>query len=246
MLFQINNTNVRLAGSIHRIPQRRPMPDWVEATYRWSTILYLEHDVEATLPLALLPAGQTIEHLLPPDVWQRLNAAWPERLGPLPSRKLWTIPPALALSEIALDPGVEPRLTQLAISEARHIRYLETPSEVASFFDSISNATYTAGINWVLDNPTAASPQIEAMYDAWIDGDIDRLSEIFSAAPLMRFQGVRQALVDGRNRLWVHRIVDLLQTTEPTMIAVGAGHLGGENGLLQLLAVAGQELRLLL
>ena len=68
MLFQIQDTNIRLAGSMHVVPSGQPIPDWVESAYRWSSALYLEHDEQALTPRMLLPADQTSEQFLPSDV----------------------------------------------------------------------------------------------------------------------------------------------------------------------------------
>jgi uncharacterized protein YbaP (TraB family) len=44
--------------------------------------------------------------------------------------------------------------------------------------------------------------------------------------------------IDNRNRKWVNIISSKVKQT-PTFYAVGAGHLGGESGLLNLLRKAG-------
>lgn len=241
MLFRIDNTNVRLAGSLHFVPIGMPVPAWVDQTYSWSRNLYLEADAQAAVPLCLLQPGQTSEQLLPPDVWQSLNSVWKPHLGQLSSLKLWTIPPRLALSLISLDPGVEPRLTRLAKRDSRSVQYLETPLEFSGLADSIPGSICIEGIRWVLDHPSAPDQQIAALYDSWVAGDLEQLTTIFASTPLMRIPEARNALVIKRNLLWLPRIINLLQTQEPTMIVVGAGHLGGQDGLLRMLESAGYD-----
>lgn len=47
--------------------------------------------------------------------------------------------------------------------------------------------------------------------------------------------------VDQRNNNWLEDIIILIEK-EPTFVAVGMGHLGGEKGLLNLLAIKGYKL----
>ena len=48
-------------------------------------------------------------------------------------------------------------------------------------------------------------------------------------------------LLDSRNRNWVE-IISMNTASIPMFIAVGAGHLGGPNGLIALLRKAGYTL----
>ena len=89
MLFQIDGTKTRLAGSMHVLPKGQPIPDWVESTYRWSNSLYLEHDEQALIPKLFLPEDQTSRQFFSPDTWASLTAAWPAHLGPPTRWKLW-------------------------------------------------------------------------------------------------------------------------------------------------------------
>jgi uncharacterized protein YbaP (TraB family) len=224
---------------MHVVPRGQPIPDWVESSYRWSKALYLEHDEKALTPRLFLPADQTSKQFLPPDVWQRLTAVWPARFAPLARWKLWMIPPLLALSPTSIDAGVESRLTQLARSEGRSIEYLETDVEFVSLAETIPSSICIAGIIRILEDPSFAGKQTEATYEAWKRGDVEKVGELLASAHLMHFPVVRKALIDDRNDLWLDRILVLLKTAEATMIVVGAGHLGGEKGLLQLLSHTG-------
>lgn len=45
---------------------------------------------------------------------------------------------------------------------------------------------------------------------------------------------VKRLIIDNRNALWIQRVPELIQEAS-SFIAVGAGHLGGENGLIEQL-----------
>ena len=52
-------------------------------------------------------------------------------------------------------------------------------------------------------------------------------------------------LLDNRNKNWVTQLKTIMQK-QPVFVAVGAGHLVGENGLIALLKKEGYKLRPLL
>ena len=67
---------------------------------------------------------------------------------------------------------------------------------------------------------------IDGMLDA-MQGDLDEM-------------GSQDALLDDRNKKWIPQIKEMSKTT-PTFYAVGAGHLGGENGVIRLLRKEGYK-----
>ena len=66
---------------------------------------------------------------------------------------------------------------------------------------------------------------------------MDRISTLRSRN---RFEPIKHAVVTERNNLWLPRIRDLVQSaSEPTLVLVGAAHLGGADGLVSQLAACG-------
>src|SRR5437016_3750604 len=114
MYFQVLQSNVRLAGTMHLVPAGQPLPNWVGDGYEWSKELYLEHDAADGARYARLPDGQSMEQRLPPELWTQIQATWPAKLGPLTTQRPWLIGAAIALAGIPLEAGVEPTITARA------------------------------------------------------------------------------------------------------------------------------------
>jgi hypothetical protein len=68
------------------------------------------------------------------------------------------------------------------------------------------------------------------------DQDIEGMQRQASEDP--EIAGFEQILLINRNRNWIP-VMERMMAEKPTFFAVGAGHLGGANGVLQLLKTAG-------
>ncbi len=55
------------------------------------------------------------------------------------------------------------------------------------------------------------------------------------------FPEIQERFINKRNRNWLPQIIGYLQAKEKTMIIVGAGHLVGKEGLVNLLQDKGYK-----
>lgn len=77
---------------------------------------------------------------------------------------------------------------------------------------------------------------------AWAAGDLERLAKQ-SAAGILSQARLREALLTARNRLWAERINKLLASGHRPFVAVGAAHMFWKDGLPELLAARGYDIR---
>jgi uncharacterized protein YbaP (TraB family) len=104
----------------------------------------------------------------------------------------------------------------------------------------VSDAVWDQAVSWALDNPASSKKLLESSYDAWIAGDFEEIDRISSLYWLNRFAPIKDAVIAARNQLWLPTIRELAQSAnEPTLVLVGAAHLGGAAGLVPLLAACG-------
>jgi uncharacterized protein len=249
MYFEIQGTNLRLAGSMHLVPAGGSVPQWVASAYKWSEDIYLEADVADLPNHTFLPIGQSSESRLTPALWAAVKAGWPANhsSGPLDRQKPWFIAMVLGTSGIQFSHGVEPLIMQSAKSDGRTIRYLEGVGEFAELLDGISYTDYERSIPLILSTAAAArAANVANIYKAWLGGDAKAVTTAMLASPLNQFPAIRSAIFDARNALWLPRIVEMVGSPKRTLIFVGAGHLGGVSGLLRMLARTGYEVKPLL
>jgi len=248
MYYEIEGTPVRLAGSLHILPAAAPsLPDWVWRAYEWSETIILEHDVSQAREYASLKAGDSLERHLPAPLWNQLVAAWPtdRPLADISSLKLWMAVPRLPLSQVSVAAGVEVQFTQRAGEDKKPITYLETMAEVAGLADSLPDATLREALSIALAELPNARRNFMDLHEAWLSRDLERLEAVVARTPLQRMPEIRAHIADMRNERWLPRILAMSSSDQRILIAPGALHLPGKNGLLALLQRAGHRTRLI-
>ncbi|BFP39621.1 hypothetical protein FGF1_04660 [Flavobacteriaceae bacterium GF1] len=128
---------------------------------------------------------------------------------------------------------MENQLIKTAKDNGIRITGLETTDEILRILTNL-NEIEIPQANFEKDKMLQAYQQSLKMY---------KKEQIKSFKDSLIFQmpkRMTKLIVDQRNRNWIDDLVGLVEN-EPAFIAVGMGHLGGEQGLLQLLAAKGYK-----
>ncbi len=246
MYFDIQGSSVRLGGTMHVVPKGRLLAVWVYDAISWARLIYLEHDKQGSdwglyRPPMSLPLAQRL-----PRSWPRIQREYPERVAHLAMRR----PVAVAREVMDLvphDPGVE-RLALARSQETQppgpRIKYLETAAESYAPTDRVSDTAWDDAVSWAIDNRGSFGRVLETAHAAWFAGDLEEVDRVSTLHTINRFPAIKGASITSRNCLWLPRIRAIVQSAnEPTLILVGAAHLGGAGGLLPLLREAGLSLK---
>ncbi|MCP3969494.1 MAG: TraB/GumN family protein [Rhodobacteraceae bacterium] len=222
----------------------------------------LQRRIAADPQLAFITDGPTLPDLLAPADWDRLRTAMAERGTPgflAAKMKPWMAALSLGLSECAmqsmqqgergLDHAVIARATELGKTPAA----LEPIDTALNLFATYSQAEQLEMLRVSLaqlpDNP---DDQIATVAEAYFRGEI-RLLWDWSIAQALAYPGygedevlaemarLEEVLVIARNRNWLPLILQATETGE-VLVAVGAMHLPGNSGLLNLLAAEGYRI----
>jgi uncharacterized protein YbaP (TraB family) len=247
MYFQLPGTQVRLLGSMHLFSAANPrMPVWVSQAFDWAETLVFESDAQSILPFLKREGGQSLEHVLPPDVWRRLDASWPSAgaLAPLGELRPWAaMMVAPTLCQRAVE-GVEPRMLREAAAQAKPYRFLETAKEVVASLEAIPLSAICTGLKLLLADLTEPQRTLERMQAAWLQRDLQGVYDVATESPMFSLPGVRSAILDARNRAWALRVQEALETPMRTLVVVGALHLCGPDNLIERLQHAVEPIAL--
>lgn len=246
------DTEITLFGTIHALPKGT---DWlspgVAARFDTADTLVLEAvmpDDPTTLApvvnrIGMPPGVRPLAERLPAAALPRLTAA--AVIAGVPMAALdrmdgWLVAMTLsnaALTGVGIDAaaGVEPALTARARGRNVAIIGLETAEQQLGFFAGLPEVDQTAMLLATIDEVGNARKGFDNLVRYWQAGDVDAIARDFDretrATPLLR-----QRLLVTRNQRWADWIVGVMRRPGKLFIAVGAGHLGGPDGLLALLA----------
>ncbi len=246
-----------LFGTMHVSDERvttlaKPVTDAFRASRTVALELIIDEALEAKIGKAMeLPAGESLDKLLTkrqllllrdiaahygvsPDVFMSLKpwAVWflfgsspGERPGPGGPRE----PLDLMLQHQAQAAG-------------KKVVALETVDEQLAVFDGLPQADQLALLAATLETGADAGRYAAVMRNLYLTRNLKGLLQIFNVATdkqsLAAMQHARTRLLDDRNKRMVERMAKLLAKGD-AFVAVGAAHLPGEAGLLNLLAAAG-------
>jgi uncharacterized protein YbaP (TraB family) len=245
---------VYLLGSMHLLRASEPVPEVMDDAYRDAKTLVMEIDMDDVDPLAgaqttmrlgVLPAGETLSKQLTPDTAAKL-AAYAQRLG-IPIAMLETFRPWLAaitltqlqLMKLGLDPqsGIEQRMVIRAAADHKEILGLETVDEQLGMLANLSPKLQVEFLKQTLAEADQIETEIDKMIVAWRTGDTVALEKFL--LDMNESPEISRALVTDRNRSWMTRLDKMLNDKQDYLVIVGAMHLVGKDGLVELLKQRG-------
>jgi uncharacterized protein YbaP (TraB family) len=191
----------------------------------------------------------TLKDLLSEADYKKVKSYFETKNSLLPFSMLETFKPMLAAS--TLEEGSMPcerttMMEQVIMKEAKEnnkkINGLETMSYQAGVLDSIPYKLQAEQLVGYIENigkNNKEDEQIKEMFRAYKQQDLKRLESLMveSDAGMASFTDI---LLYHRNQNWVKRLKTLM-TEKALVVAVGAGHLPGEKGLIELLRKEGYK-----
>lgn len=131
-----------------------------------------------------------------------------------------------------------------AILQGKPTYGLESMDEQIAVFDELSLDHQVKLLRQTIQNRQRLATQVEELTLAYLDRDLARISAIENhnrPADDRAYRALMERLLDRRNRVMAERMVPRLKEGN-AFIAVGALHLPGDVGLLNLLTRAGYRL----
>ena len=84
---------------------------------------------------------------------------------------------------------------------------------------------------------------MDDLVSAWRDGDMDALAELFVDDMRLESEELYDSLLLERNLNWLPVIEQMFQEDGNEFVLVGAAHLVGKDGLLNLLQAKGYQVK---
>lgn len=245
-------------GTMHLMcAEDAELTETVKALIKEVKQIYMEVDMDdaAELLTGIMDLrsknGQTLQRSLSPDDYNKVKDFFEKFQPSIPFAVLEAQPPlmiASSLFELLLPcerkNGVEMKIIDEAYKEKKQTKGLETIAFQSSIFDSIPYEDQAKNLVKSIDSLEKNQKAMYEMIQVYKDQDIEKLYSL-SVNEESIVSSYMDLLLFKRNRNWIGQFPAIAKN-KSTLFAVGAGHLGGEKGVLQLLKQNGFTIRPLL
>ncbi len=133
--------------------------------------------------------------------------------------------------------GVEEELLKIAKDDKKEIKGLETIQFQASVFDSIPYEWQAKELLKNIDSFSVYKKEFDEMRVLYINQQLDSMQNMVALSEFGSDQ-YEDLLLNDRNKKWVKELKQIMKK-ESVFVAVGAGHLTGDYGLIHLLKKEG-------
>lgn len=257
-------TTVYLLGTIHvGTADLYPLPPAIEKAYDAATVLAVEADLSATDSIggataaAMYRPPDNLERHVPAqlfrDVGDILRAyGLPPELGRIMKPHMLSM--TLTMIEGArsgLDPGlgIDLHLVQRAHRDGKRVLELESVAGQIAMLESMPEDVQVAMLQAAIDGIRAGTlgSEMMALLEAWKSGDAGELEQVamrdLEEMPPHIADTLKQVLYDDRNATMADRVAAFLEGPDVVLVAVGAGHMIGDDGVVARLAARGFKVR---
>lgn len=247
---------IYFAGTIHLLRDKDyPLPDVYDKAYQDSTKLVFElpPDSEGDTEIArrmrelgTYPAGDDLKRHLPAATLKKA-IEWADK-NKFPRSTVFQMRPwFLALTMAAVeyqtlgaksDYGVDTHYGNRAKKDGKKGVGLETVEFQLGIFSNLSEPLQEELLRQTFTEAETLSQDFQKLISAWRDGNADKLQE-FLFRDADKYPELMEKFLIKRNKAWIPSLLRYLEKGEKVMVLVGAGHLGGKAGVLEMLKEKG-------
>ena len=258
LLWRISGNGLKqpsyLFGTIHMLcSEDIQLSDSLKSAISRSDRVYLELDMDNLFEMLSvvnkmkMNGDTTLADLLTEDEYSKVKAFFSSQKSMIPFSMLETYKPMLAASTMmqsSIDCDNPIAMEQLVMQEAKkerkRIKGLETMAFQISIFDSIPYQMQAKQlVKYVEEYGKTKDSSFEELSQAYRNQELSKLEQLTlqEDAGIERFTEI---LLYNRNVDWVKKM-NKLMAEESLVVAVGAGHLPGDRGVINLLRKAGYK-----
>jgi len=249
------DTEVHLLGSFHMLkPQDYPLDPSVELAYTGARQVVFELDPEemrspdlagGLMQAARFPDGGSLRKTLPPETLKKLESFMGEAavLGS-DGFQPWFITLNLTVSMViqaGFNPalGLDMHFMQRAADDGKPTRGLETVADQIGALSGAPMQEQIKGLEEALKPMDEMRAKFDELYGHWRSGDEAAIERLMVDEMMSKTPQTAKQINEDRNRRWLPQIEALLAGDDDTLVVVGALHLVGDVGVVQLLRAKG-------
>jgi len=240
-----------LFGTMHVVcPEDLNLPQPLLEALSQTNRTYLEIDLDNTSELMslvtklMMKNNIRLQDLLTPGQYDSVKAFFQRSGSQIPFGVIERYKPFLLSGMLAQEilacgatEGMDMEIMKETKKAQREVFGLESAADQAAIFDSIPYPVQARGLVRFIDSLDVYRTSLNQMLEAYRRGDLEKLVTFMndSEPEMVEYSDV---MLFRRNKNWVLQMPDIMKEA-PTFFAVGAGHLPGEFGVLNLLKAEG-------
>ena len=253
-LFKVTSASstVYLLGSIHFMREANyPLKETIERAFAASSnavfeVNMAEMDSPDTQALMLSKSvftdGNTLEKSLNRATYRSLGEKTGEfglDVQMLDNFKPWSVAMTLIglkLNQLGFDPakGIDRYFYAKALATGKRTFGLETMRYQIGLFDGLSPREQETLVQQTLNDFDTMESEMGEMLLSWTHGDVGNLENMLLKS-FVDYPTLYEKFLVRRNRNWVSQIEVFLGRKTDWFVVIGAGHLLGQDGLVNLL-----------
>ena len=252
-------STVYLGGTVHLLrPEDYPLPEEFDQAYEGSSELFFETDISSMNDLSVQAQmlqqltysdGRTLKDVLDKEAYAALET-YTAGVG-MPLMMLEQFKPGMIVSTLQVlefqrmgftPQGVDAFFNTQALTDGKSVGALETLDEQIGFLAAMGEGYESEFIMMSLEDLDSTAKLMDEMIGAWRVGDSEALQTLFVDDMLERAPAVYDSLLRQRNLRWVPQIEAMFNDPDTEFVLVGAAHLVGADGLVELLRARGYDI----
>ncbi len=252
LLYKVEGDNIKTSyvfGTMHMMPKEDfLLEEKVKNAFTASDLVVMELDMDdpsmqaEMMKYVMLGVEESLEDHMTPEEYKILDDYLTTKMGvgmaAFSKMKPFIISSTVMIAHLGQDmASFEATFLQMAAAEKKEVKGLETIEFQMSMFDEQSYEQQIDQVIEMLQKEGGMGTYFDEIVSAYTSQDIDVLYKVLNEF-FEDDKAFKKKMLDDRNENWIPKIGENSKENS-VFYAVGAGHLGGEKGVVSLLKASG-------
>jgi len=262
ILYKVTSptSTVYVLGSIHLAkPELYPLKKPIEVAYNNSDILVVELDPNSQhsmqviqnsmMTLGMYGPGKSLKSELTPQTYKLLSDYLKTTglsLDIMQPMRPWTVMLQISMMEmirLGYDPslGIDQHFLQKASRDGKTVLEIESAEEQMALLSKDDKQFQDLLLRYTIEEMHEMEPLLNKMFKSWKEGDAKGLASVVNSSLVVdpRLIEIYEVLITKRNYTMTKKIQSYLKTMKNYFVVVGAGHVVGDEGIVNILKKRG-------
>jgi uncharacterized protein YbaP (TraB family) len=257
---QSKTNTVYMLGSVHYMRKDiYPLNKNIEEAFEKSSVLAVEAnvnditgmDMQNLIDKAVYPDNDSLENHLSKNTFELIKKKFEELGMPvflIERQKPWFLAlslTSLELLKLGFDSSLGIDVHFLSKAEGvKKIKEFESVDYQINLFSNLSDEEQESFLLYTMKDLDTLGTEVDTLVEAWKTGNTQIMESTInkSFSDVNGMSSILEKILYERNRNMVSKIEDWLKTNETYLVIVGAGHLVGKRGIIEILRGKGYHI----